>query len=372
MNSLKGKLETFQRSGAGMFIKKVLDDQVPNLAALVAWGTLSTLLPLLMGILAIAGLVLRDPQRLDQVYATITAALPADKSGPIGQALEGVRQASAAPAGAISLVILLISGSSFFANMATIFDQAYHVQSRNPILQRVVSLVMLIIVSALLVLSTLALGIGSLLGNVPLGLGTNPVVGRIVSWSLSIVSAILVFVLLYKILPNAGQTWRHVLPGALLSTVLFFAILGLFPLYVSLFPPNHAYAVMGVFLVFTFFLYLLGFVFVLGAELNAFLQEPARALALAEATERAQHGKAQYAQPPGAVEAEASGRAPAEVRGVKPPLGAPKRDMPVTGTDSPDAGRGTTRGPTLAGRVLGLVGLLAAVVLLRNRSPESA
>ena len=74
--------------------------------------------------------------------------------------------------------------------------------------------------------------------------------------------------------------------------VLFFVIVQVFPLYMALFPPNQAYAVFGVFLVFTFFLYLLGFVFVLGAELNAFLQEPARSAALAEATKKAHQGQA--------------------------------------------------------------------------------
>src|SRR5205823_14103675 len=80
--------------------------------------------------------------------------------------------------------------------------------------------------------------------------------------------------------------------------------------YLSIFPPNQAYAVFGVFLVFTFWLYLLGFVFVLGAELNAFMLEPARATALADATEKAQKGKAQFDQQTGTVQAEATGRAP--------------------------------------------------------------
>src|SRR5438309_4944868 len=180
--------------------------------------------------------------------------------------------------------------------MGSVFDQAYHVESRNFALQRAVSILMLIVVSALLITSTLALGLGSLLGNVPLGIGTNPVVGRIASWSVSIVAGFLLFLLIYKVLPNAEQGWRNVLPGALLSTALFFVILLVFPIYLAVFPPNQAYAVIGVFLVFTFWLYLLGFVFVLGAELNAFLQEPARSLALAEATQRAQRGKADYEQ----------------------------------------------------------------------------
>ena len=138
----------------------------------------------------------------------------------------------------------------------------------------------------------------------------GPVLAKVISWSVSIVSTLLLFVLLYKVLPNAEQGWRNVLPGTLVAVVLFFLILQLFPLYVALFPPNQAYAVFGVFLVFTFFLYLLGFVFVIGAELNAFLQEPARSAALAEATKKAHQGQAQFDESSGAVTAEATGDAP--------------------------------------------------------------
>jgi YihY family inner membrane protein len=179
---------------------------------------------------------------------------------------------------------------------------------------------MLVLATALLVTSTISLGIGSLLGNLPLGLGLNPVLAQVMTWSISILSAIVMFLLLYKILPNAQQGWRDVIPGALLSTVLFFVILAVFPLYMNIFPPNQAYAVFGVFLVFTFWLYLLGFVFVLGAELNAFLKQPARSAALAENV---------------------------------------VQDTPV-------------RRASLAGRILGFIGLVFAVVMLRKRSTPAA
>jgi hypothetical protein len=39
-------------SRPGQFFTKLLQDEAPNLAALLAWGMLSTLLPLLLGILA--------------------------------------------------------------------------------------------------------------------------------------------------------------------------------------------------------------------------------------------------------------------------------------------------------------------------------
>jgi membrane protein len=390
MDALKTKLEAFQRSRLGLFVKKFGDDQATNLAALLAWGTLSTLLPLLLGILAITGLVLRDPQRLDQVYGTLVALLPQQVGGPLGDALESVRHQAAAPVSIIGLVLLLYNGSSFFGNMASIFDQAFHVDDRNIVMKTLVSVVMLIITSALLVISIVALGLGSLMDTLTGLIGIGPVLGRVVSWSISILSTILLFLLVYRILPNKPQTWGQALPGALVATVLFFAILLVFPLYVKFFPPNQAYAVFGIFLVLTFWLYLLGIVFVVGAELNAFLQEPARAVALAEATEQAQRGKASYNQQTGEVQAETRGRAPAlsgsegspssqmarndqggqaQQAGRRSVLGRPIAEPTATGSSGAHAAGPS--GGSIAGRILGFIGLIVAVLLLRGRSvPE--
>jgi membrane protein len=380
MNAIKSKLEAFQNSKLGLFVKKVLNDQAPNLAALLAWGTLSTLLPLMLGLLTVAGVVLRDPERLDQLYNTLLVMVPTQGGSVIGDALNGIRQ-SAAPAGVIAIALLLFNGSSFFSNMASVFDQAYHVESRNFVFQRAMSIVMLIVVSALLILSTLSLGLGSVINNLPIGFGVNTVAAQVVTWSISIVSAFLLFLLLYKLLPNAEQGWRDVIPGALLSMVLFFLILGVFPIYMQLFPPNHAYAVFGVFLVFTFWLYLLGWVFVLGVELNAYLQEPARSAALAEATQNAVRGKAAYDEQSGQVRAESSGDAPRMHGGgvLGAPVRSPKQQMAQQGdsaqSGAADAGEPAMQGnrPTFAGRIIGLIGLVIAALLLRNgKEPAEA
>jgi len=373
-------LEAFQRSRAGLFVKKVMDDQAPNLAALLAWGTLSAILPLLLGMLAIAGIVLRDPQRLNQVYGAVTSALPSEASGPLTSVLDSMRQGSAAPAGIVAILLLLVNGSSFFSNMASVFDQAYHVQGRNPIFERLIALVMLFVTACLLILSTLAAGVSSFVSNVPGVLPIGPVVGQVIGWSISIVSVFVLFLLIYRVLPNASQTWRAVVPGTLVAAVLLLLISQVFPLYVTFFPPNHAYAAFGVFLVLTFYLYVLGLVLVLGAELNAFLEQPARSVALAEATSAAQHGRAEYDADTGNVKAEAQGRAPAMQGGG--PLGAPSRSAGDQLRDEAQPGQSTqgARRPAgepqprvgFAGRVLGFVGLLLAAFLLRGREIKSS
>src|SRR4030095_2288135 len=127
MRSLQPRVEAIQRSGLGLFVRKVIDDKITDLAALLAWGTLSTILPLLLGILGVAGLVLRDPSRLDEAYNTLLAVIPGEAAGLLGGALEGVRS-GAGPLGTIAVVLVLFNGSSFFANMGSVFDQAYHVK----------------------------------------------------------------------------------------------------------------------------------------------------------------------------------------------------------------------------------------------------
>jgi membrane protein len=373
MDSFKARLEAFQRSRVGLFVKKLLDDQTPNLAALLAWGTLSAMLPLVLGVLSLAGLILRDQTTLDQVYNTLLALVPSGAAQPMSDALQSIRQASAAPAGIVALALLLFNGSSFFANMASVFDQAYHVQSRNFVVQRAVAIAMLIVTSVLLIISALAEGAGSILSSVPtLGLPIGPALAAFLGYSISIASAVVLFLLLYKVLPNAGQGWREVIPGTLASTVLFLVISQIFPVYLSLFPPNHAYAIFGVFLVLTFWLYLLGFVFVFGAELNAFLMDPARSTALAEATSAAARGRADYAQPAGSVTAEAEGSAPALQGGGV--LGTPKRSPQEQMRDRQQPQTEHREQPAsrtgFAGRVLGFMGLIVAALLLRGRTTD--
>jgi membrane protein len=376
---MKDRLAAFLNSRTGQFVKKVMDDRVSNLGVLLAWGTLNTLFPLALGMLAISGFVLRDPQRLDQLTGALLSLAPGQAASTLRDILSSTRD-SAGAASVISFLLLLFSGSNFFANMQMVFNLAYHVEDRNMLLQRALAVVMLVIVTALLLVSTTAYGLGNLIGSLPIALPVGPVLGRVVGWSVSIVSAIVMFLLLYKILPNKQQGWQQTLPGALLATVLFFVILQVFPLYLAVFGKGfQTYAAFGVFLLLMFWVYLLGIVLVLGAELNAFLEEPGRSTALAETKAKAEKGQVAVEQQPGHVQTEATGSSAAggDESGAKPsntgrPLFGP---VPASQINSSQAERGTTptRGsapPTLAGKVLGFVALIMAVVLLRRQEPS--
>ncbi len=279
---MRGKLAALRQSGLGRFAAKFLADEGMDLATLIAWGTLSTIFPVLLGITAMAGVLLRDPERSARLSTTLVQLVPAEAALPLGAILEDARR-HAGTWGIVGLVLLLFNGSNLFANMQSVFDRAYRVPHRGFVGARLISLFMLVLATALLLLSVVAYSLGGLLGSasdaaaraLPFEVPARGLAGLLIGYAVSILSALLTFLLLYRVLPNKRQTFAQVLPGALLATGLFFVLLQVFPLYTTLFGRGfEAYAIFGMLLLLMFWTFLLSVVLVLGAELNAFLDSP--------------------------------------------------------------------------------------------------
>jgi membrane protein len=271
-----------RRTGLGRFAARFLADGGPELATLIAWGTPSTVFPVLLGITAVAGVLLRDPERSARLSATLLHLVPPEAGLLLGAILEDVRR-QAGTWGVVGLVLLLFNGSNLFATMQSVFDRVYRVPHRGFVEARLISLLRLVIATALLLLSAVAYGIGGLLGGasdaaaraLPFAAPALGPTGLPMGYGVSLLSALLTFLLLYRVLPNKRQTFGQVLPGSLLGAGLFFALLQVFPLYTGLVGRSfEAYAVFGMLLLLMVWTHLLALVLVLGAELNAFLDSP--------------------------------------------------------------------------------------------------
>ena len=275
------------------FAQKFMDDRALTLASLVAWGMLNTFLPMLLGVLALVALLLGDSPAAAAAEATLLAALPAGVSALVRDSLAAV-QRSAGIAGLVSLGLLLFNGSNFFVTLESVFDLAYHVPERNLVTQRLVSFAALFVLTAMVLMATAAGALGGVFGQAVAyalpGLGVAVDAGLATAVSLAVLTA--AFVLMYWGLPNAPIALRQALPGALAAAALFVAVLRLFPLYVALFGQGFSvYAAFGTVLLFMFWLYIVGVVLVGGAELNAFLQDPERSVALSALAARAAAGR---------------------------------------------------------------------------------
>jgi membrane protein len=276
---LRRSYDAVSDSGIGRFLGRLLEDNVPRLAVLLAWGSLTTLLPLLITVSGFGSLILRDPTVANRLSQMLTQALPGASAELAERALEQARERGVA-AGVIGLVLLIWNGTSFFANLESVVNIVYRVEDRNLVVQRLLGLGILLATSVVLALSTVLATFGSivdstseyLLNLVPDAAVSHPALTEVLGWLVPQVAIVLSFLALYRILPNCRLSWREVLPGAAASAVGFFLILRLFPLYLSLFGRGfEIYAAFGSFLLLMFWTYLLGIVLVVGVEINAFL-----------------------------------------------------------------------------------------------------
>src|SRR5437588_2509942 len=269
----------------GKVVRKFGVDNGPNQAVLIAWNVLFSIFPIVLAMAAVLGLLLSSTGiKADAVYQTVLAIVP-DQQGR-AQALAGL-DAVKRQSGLFFLVALagfIWSGSSLFGAMEQAFDLIFHCPPRPFLRQKLMGVLMMLLFT---VLAGIAIGTSALL---PL-LKQLPVVPA--SWTQSatvyvlqpvvgVSAGVLLFGVLYYVVPNRRQRLGEVWPGALLAGVAFYLLTLLFPLYLSF---NKGLTQYGksfafLFIVMNFF-YFLGLVTMLGVELNAVLYpvpiEPATA-----------------------------------------------------------------------------------------------
>ena len=284
---------TLSASPVALLVQKFMDDRALTLASLLAWGILNTFLPLLLGILSLVGLVLGDSAEARAAEDRLLAVLPPAIDTLVRNSLASIQQ-SATGAGLISLGLLLFNGSNFFVTLESVFDLAYHVPERNLVTQRLVSFAALFLLTGCLLLATGAALLGGALGEtlasyVPrLAPAFDAGVGSFISAAVLVV----LMVLMYWVIPNRHHSFVHALPGAALASVALLLVVRIFPIYVALFGDGfNVYAAFGTVLLFMFWLYIVGVVLIAGAVLNAFLEDPARSVALSALSSRAATGQ---------------------------------------------------------------------------------
>src|SRR5947209_10666483 len=123
----------------GRVIRKFLEDQAPNWAALIAWNALFAMFPIVIFAASILGYALRlFGQANDVVYKTIFTAIPGGQQGELLKAVSGVKSQSGILL-IVGLVGLLWGGSALFGVMEQAFAVIYHTKPRDFIRQKLIA-----------------------------------------------------------------------------------------------------------------------------------------------------------------------------------------------------------------------------------------
>jgi membrane protein len=254
---------------------KISNDWVFNLAGVLAYNLLLSVFPILLLLLAITGFVLNDlsPGSQMRLRHIIQQAFPQGTATGLLYHVTVTLHHSAPLLFVLGLVLALVNGSNLFVVLENCLGIVFKLRGRHPIRQRVMAfgmvLLYVVIIPIMLLSSIVPAALVRLLGIA----AKNPAAALFVQAAgigLSVVSALLLFGILYVVVPNRrvgpGEIWK----GTLVATLLLVLYEVIFPLYEGVFlqPQNYGTAA-GFAVVILIFFYYLAFILLLGAEINS-------------------------------------------------------------------------------------------------------
>lgn len=262
------------RQVLGRAIRQSQQDNVPLLAAGVAFFGFLALFPALIALVTLVGLV-AYPEQIAQQVQSFTAGLPQASRQLIADQLTGItRSSGGALTGGlvISLLVALWSASSGTSNLMTAVNIAYEEKETRSFLKlRAVALLLTLGTVVFLIFTLVLIAVVPIvLHTVPLGpLGT--VLAQVLRWMLLIALIVVGLAVLYRVAPDRKPAkFRWVSVGSLLVAPLWLLGSVGFSLYVNFFGNySKTYGALAGVVVLLLWLFLTCYTVLLGAEVNA-------------------------------------------------------------------------------------------------------
>ena len=261
------------RGALGTFWRRAYEDDLPGLAAMVAYNLLLSILPLALLALFIAGKVLASAPLEERVLDDLSTLFPETARSTLAQALDQIRSSSTGY-GIFALLASIWIGSSFWGALDTAFCRIYHVPCRSWVAQKRFAVLMLGVV-LLFILATIAVpALQSLLvagsEGLPFGLGEVEVFVFAASLAIGIAIIFTILCTIYLTVPNRRVPWRGVWPGALGATLAIAVVDYAFPVYLSSVSSIARFETTLVFiLIVLLWFYALAIIILAGATINS-------------------------------------------------------------------------------------------------------
>jgi YihY family inner membrane protein len=251
---------------------KISKDNIGVLASIVGWNTLTSLVPIVIGLLAISGLILRGNSSMQQSVVTHLSVVLKGVLSPAE--LNRMVQTSIHHSGLLGIIGflgILWGGTNVGGAISTVFQATFETGGRNFLKEKLLDVGMIIIITILMIVIVVGTTAGSLVdqlaSNFPLSNGVTFVIGI----GISILAAFILFAAIYLAFPNVqprftlSKVWRGALPAA----ILFQALTLVWPLYAKFAHFNRYGAVLFAILVLTAWIYFFSLILVIGAEFVA-------------------------------------------------------------------------------------------------------
>lgn len=250
-------------------------DGAPRLAAALAYYTAFSVAPLLVIVIAIVGFVVNQEAARADILAQVNAQLGPEAAELIAGLIDNAMQpGQGLISTALSVAALLLGALGVFSNLQAALNSIWNVAPEQQaggigvfLRDKLLSFAMLLMVGFLLLVS-LALTTALSVANAYLveWLPAAQALAGALNTLVSVLVTTLLFGLIFRVLPNVRLTWRDVLPGALLTALLFTAGRGLLAVYLATSAPASAYGAAGAFVVVLIWIYYSAQILLFGAE----------------------------------------------------------------------------------------------------------
>jgi membrane protein len=250
------------------------EDRVPRLAAALAYYTVFSLAPLLVIVIAVAGLAYGSTEARSQLVAQLQEQFGPQTAGLIETMIKGAsRGGSGVLATIVGIGALLIGATSVFVQLQRALNEIWDAAPDRSgglvhlLLVRLQGLGLVLGLGLLLIVSfAVQAALNVIISNFAGILPGSDVLWFVANQLLTLAVFMLVFAAIFRVLPDVDLSWRNVLAGALLTAVLFKIGEVLIGIYLGVSGVRSAYGAAGSLVVLLLWVYFSAQILLFGAE----------------------------------------------------------------------------------------------------------
>jgi YihY family inner membrane protein len=252
-----------------------IDDYAPTMGAALSYYMLFSLGPLLVIVIAIAGMVFGQDAAQGAIITQLGSIMGEEGATAVQGLLKAARETSTGIVASITGGFLLLLGATaIFSELQSDLDRIWQVPAKNKpsglwgwLRSRVLSfglvlglafmLMMSLVVSAVLAASGEWLGVGS---------GAESVIANGLNFVATLAIFTVLFAMIYKIMPSAKISWHDVWMGSAVTALLFNIGKSLIGLYLAKSSVASGFGAAGSIVILVAWFYYSAQIFLFGAE----------------------------------------------------------------------------------------------------------
>lgn len=253
-----------------------VDDAAPSMGAALAYYTVFSVAPLLLIVIAVAGLVFGQEAARGEVVGQLAGLLGTDSARAVEALLDSVNQPGTGVLATLAGVLLLLVGATtVFAELQAALDRIWRAPDPPPgqglwglLRTRLLSLGMVMGLGFLLMVSLVISAALSALGKWWTPWFSHGTVLLMESLNIGVSLALMtvIFAMIYKWMPRVQVAWRDVWVGAAITALLFTLGKSLIGLYIGRSGVASAFGAAASLVVLLVWVYWSAQIFLLGAE----------------------------------------------------------------------------------------------------------